>query len=105
VPHLQRRGHSAHACRASKDETAPASQASSGATAQPETQPTEADGPHTVVEEGKGSWIAEKGAAHAQNVNVELDLSRALPQTPTLEVHARMAVAEPDPRRGKPDAI
>jgi hypothetical protein len=92
-------------CRASKNEevTAPAAEASSGATAQPETEAMEAT--HTVVLEEEGLWIAEEAAAHAQNVVAELGLSRALPQSLTPEVHAQRVVAEPCPISGEPGGL
>ncbi len=75
-----------------------------GATAQPKTQPAEADTTHTVILEGERLWIAEEAAAHTQNVDVELGLSWALPQSLNPEVHVKIVVVEPDPKLGEPDA-
>src|SRR5216683_4438156 len=82
-------GHWAHVCCASKNKeaTAPATEVSLGATAQPETEAMEAT--HTIILEGEGLWIAKEAVAHAQNVNAELGLSWALPQSPTQEVHTQ----------------
>jgi len=94
-------GHWAHACHSSKNEevTALAPQASSGATVQPETEATEAT--HTVTLEGEELWMAEEAAAHPQNVDAELGLSWALPQSLTPEVHAQRVIMEPCPISGK----
>jgi len=64
-------------CRTLRNEevTAPAPQLSLGATVQPEPQLADVDATHTVILEGEGLWMAEEGAAHAQNVIVELGLS------------------------------
>jgi len=83
--------------------TAPAPQASSGATAQPETEATEAT--HTITLEGEELWMAEEAATHTQNVDVELGLSRALPQSLIPEVHVQIVVAEPCPILGKPGGL
>jgi hypothetical protein len=98
-------GHWAHVCHASKNKeaTMPALEASSGATAQPETEAMEAT--HTVVLKGEGLWMAEEGATHTQNVNAELGLSQALPENPTPEVYVQTVIAEPHPISGKPGGL
>jgi hypothetical protein len=45
--------------------------------------------------------MAKKVATHAQNVNMELGLSWALPQSLIPEVHVQIVVAEPCPISGK----
>jgi len=60
---------------------------------------------HTIILEGEGLWIAKEVVAHAQNVNAELGLSWALPQSPTQEVHTQIVVVEPCPILGKPGGL
>ena len=64
----------------------------------------EGTGPEVSIDR-EGCLLAEEGAAHAQNVNSEMGLSRQHQEHPTQEAHAQIVGAEPDPEAGEPDVF
>ena len=96
-------GHWAHKCCTPKKEgsaTAPAAQASLGATSPPETHVGEA---HTILEIAGESWLAEEEVVHAQMVDAEPDLTSGHPEDPHEVAHAQMVDAVPDLTWGHPE--
>ena len=102
-------GHWARECCTPKREgnaTAPAAQASLGATAPPKTQ--YGGETHTVLEIdiAEELWMAEEEVvAHTQMVDVEPDLTWGHIEDRVADAHAQLVGAEPDPLLGERDSL
>jgi hypothetical protein len=86
--------------------TAPAAQASLGATAPPKTQ--HVGEAHTVLDIAitRESWLAEEEeVAHAQIVDAETDLPWGHLEDSVVDAHAQFVSAEPDPLVGEPESL
>jgi hypothetical protein len=100
-------GHWARECCTPKREgnaTAPAAQASLGATAPPQTQ--HVGETHTVLEDIAGEfWMAEEEAVHVQMVDAEPVPTRGHLENSVVDAHTQFVSAEPDPWLGEPDSL
>ncbi|KAF8489659.1 hypothetical protein F5888DRAFT_1870139 [Russula emetica] len=93
-------GHWACECCTPKREgnaTAPAAQASLGATLPPEAQHVGEAHTFLAIDFAEELWLAEEEeVAHAQMVDAELDLIWGHPKDPVADAHAQLVSAEPD---------
>ena len=76
------------------DATAPAAQASLGATSLPKTQIVGET--HTVLEIARDPWLAEEKVVHVQMVDAELNLTLGHPEDPHKVAHMQVVSTELD---------
>src|SRR5712672_207841 len=102
-------GHWARECCTPKREgnaTAPATQASLGATAPPNTQHVGEAHTFLAIDTAEEFWLVEEvEVAHTQMVSVEPDLTRGHPQDTATDAHVQLVSTEPDPLPGKSDSL
>src|SRR5712672_2213741 len=102
-------GHWARECCTPKREgnaTVPATQASLGATAPPNTQHVGEAHTFLAIDTAEEFWLVEEvEVAHTQMVSVEPDLTRGHPQDTATDAHVQLVSTEPDPLPGKSDSL